>query len=370
MFKPQRKVLLNPGPATTSQGVKEALVVTDICPREDEFGELLAGIRDDLVKVVNGGSEYTAVLFGGSGTASLEAAICSAVPHGGKLLVVENGAYGTRMVQIAETHGIDVVRYSLPYGDYPDVGSVDRILAADPGITHLGVVQHETTTGMRNPVEAFLRSARRHGVQVIVDAISSYAGLPIDLGEGKIDYLVSSANKCIQGMPGISFVICLKEALSRLQGNRRSFYLDLYAQHRFFETTGQMQFTPPVQVAYALRRALDEYLAETPGGRFRRYRENWDTLSGGLRAMGFSFLLSEEHQSRLLLAVREPRDPAYTFQEMHDYLYARGFTIYPGKGAKQATFRLAVIGDLRKSDIQDFLTSLAGYLAEYGITRF
>ncbi len=370
MNKPERKILLNPGPATTTSGVKQAQVVSDICPREREFGDLLAGVRDDLVRVVNGADAYTAVLFGGSGTAAVEATICSAVPRDGKLLVVENGAYGTRMLRIAEIHGIETVKYSLAYGDYPDAGEVGKLLAANEGITHLAVVHHETTTGMLNPVEAIAAGAREAGVEVIVDAMSSFAGIPIDLSGEPFDYLISSANKCIQGMAGLSFVICRKQALAGLKDNRRSLYLDLYSQHEFFESGGQMQFTPPVQVAYALRTALDEFLVETPEARFARYRDNWETLHAGLLAMGFSCLLPPEQQSHLLLAVREPGDPAYDFDKMHDYLYARSFTIYPGKGAREATFRLAVIGDLRRADIEGFLECLRGYLAEAGITRF
>jgi len=204
----KRNILLNPGPATTTDDVKNALVVDDICPREKEFGKLLDSIRRDIVKVVNGGDEYISVLFSGSGTAGDEAAICSAVPRGKKILVVDNGAYGTRMVNIAEVYGIDVVKYKITYGDYPDLREIEKLFKSNSDVSHLAVVHHETTTGMLNPIKEISDLSHRYGAQIIVDAMSSYAGVPIDIKDWNIDYLISSSNKCIQGMAGITFVIC------------------------------------------------------------------------------------------------------------------------------------------------------------------
>ncbi len=361
MKEVKRKILLNPGPATTTDTVKNAMVVEDICPREKEFGQLLESIKKDIVKVVHGGEDYTAVMFAASGTGGLEAVITSAIPKGKKLLVVENGAYGTRMVKMAGIFGIDVVRYELPYGEYPDVQTIDDLLKNHKEVSHLAVVHHETTTGMLNPVQEICDIAHSHNVEVIVDCMSSYAGIPIDIKEWDAEYLVSSSNKCIQGMAGMVFVIFKEALLEKIKYTNRSFYFDIYNQHVGFEKSGQMQFTPPVQVAYALRQAIDEYFEEGEKGRWNRYQENWEVLSKGLKELGFTFLLHDEHQSKILLAVIEPLHDNYSFDEMHDYFYERGFTIYPGKGATKSTFRLSVLGDLHIDDIRGFLSVMKEY---------
>lgn len=364
-----RKILLNPGPATTSDSVKMAMIVEDICPREKDFGDLLDGIKDDLVKVVHGEAEYTTALFTASGTGAIESAITSAVPKGKSLLVVDNGAYGTRMINMATTFGIPVVAYKIPYGDYPNVAAIEKLLKENKGISHLAVVHHETTTGMLNPVQEICDLAHTYDVEVIVDCMSSYAGIPIDVKKWKAEYIVSSSNKCIQGMPGMSFVIFKKALLDKLKENKRSFYFDLYSQYVGFQKTGQMQFTPPVQVAYALRQAINEYFKEGEAERWNRYNENWQTLYAGLQQLGFTFLLPREQESRILLAVVEPTHTGFSFDAMHDALYAQGFTIYPGKGAKEATFRLSVLGDLYKKDITDFLAALKAYLVQAGVLQ-
>jgi 2-aminoethylphosphonate aminotransferase len=363
----KRNILLNPGPATTSDTVKQAMVVPDICPREQEFCDIMNSIKLDLPKVVIGQNDYVAVLFASSGTGGVESAITSAVPKDGKLLIVENGSYGTRICKIAERYSIPFVSYSIAYGDFPDVKAIESLIKKDTTITHLAVIDHETTTGMRNPVQEICDLAHENSIEVIVDCMSSYAGLEIDLQKWKSEYIVSSSNKCIQGMAGLSFVIFKKNLLGKIKGNARSFYFDLYEQYSGFQKSGQMQFTPPVQVVYALRKAIDEFFAETLKGRLARYRQNYETLYYGLEKLGFRFLLPEAQQSGILLAVLEPSNPEYSFDAMHDFLYQRNYTIYPGKGAKEATFRLSVLGDLHKNDIEGFLATLGEYLDQAGI---
>ncbi|MBA4056568.1 MAG: 2-aminoethylphosphonate--pyruvate transaminase, partial [Marivirga sp.] len=308
-----------------------------------------------------------AALFTASGTGGLEAAITSTVPKEKKILVIDNGAYGARMASIASTFGIEVVLYKVTYGDFPDLKTIEDLLKNDSKISHLAVVHHETTTGMLNPVQEICDLSRQYAVEVIVDCMSSYAGIPIDVKKWNAGYIISSSNKCIQGMPGMVFVIFKKALLDDLKKQKRSFYFDLYSQFTGFEKTGQMQFTPPVQVAYALRQAIDEYFAEGEMNRWNRYRESWETLYKGLEKLGFSFLLPREHQSCILLAILEPSHSAYNFDAMHDYLFQRGYTIYPGKGAKEATFRLSVLGDISKKDIESFLTELKAYLTSTGV---
>lgn len=365
----ERKILLNPGPATTSDEVKMAMIVPDICPREDEFCDIMNSIKNDLPKVVNGDQSYTSVMFASSGTGGVEAAITSAIPEKGAILVIDNGAYGARMASIAETYKIPTTVYKLEYGDYPDIAVIEEYIKTNSAITHIGVIDHETTTGMRNPIQEICDLARKYNKETIIDCMSSYAGIPIDLRQWQADYIISSSNKCIQGMAGLSFVIFKMSLLSALEANKnkRSFYFDIYSQYSGFQRTGQMPFTPPVQVVYALRKAIDLFFEETAEERINRYRKNYETLRNGLIELGFGLLLDEQYQSGLLIAVKEPDSPKYHFDAMHDYLYARGYTIYPGKGAKEKTFRLSVLGDLYEEDIRNFLLELKKFLTKYNI---
>ena len=361
-------ILLNPGPANTSAAVKAAMTRPDICPREREFGEVMLKVRDGLTRVVHSGQSHTSVLFGGSGTAAVEAAIASAVPLDGRLLVVDNGAYGARIAQIAAAYGIDHQLLSFGVGALPRIEAIATALDSSR-FTQLAIVHHETSTGLLNPVEEVGALCRARGVELIVDAMSSYAGLAIDIEAMGADFLVSSSNKCIQGMAGLSFVICRRtrvEAMQPIPG--RSLYLSMGPQHRFFEGHGQMRFTPPVQVVYALEQAIEEFYQEDGGrGRYRRYRENWEALDSGVRALGLRRLHDESVLSRILTAYIEPTHPNYRFDELHDRLYRKGFTIYPGKGAAQATFRLANMGDVQPSDMRDFVAAMAETLEEMGL---
>lgn len=363
-----RMILLNPGPANTSEGVKRALTKPDICPRERSFGEVLLDVRDRLTRVVHAGDRYTTVMVGGSGTAAVEMAIASAVPAQGRLLVVDNGAYGTRMAEIAAAYGMqhDVEKFGV--GGYPDVDRIRERLQQQR-YTQLAVVHHETSTGMLNPVAEIAQLCKQHGVELIVDAMSSYAGMPIDIEAAGIDYLVASSNKCIQGMAGLGFVICRRATLEKLvRAPGRSYYLSLADQHRFLEKTGQMQFTPPVQIVYALDQALHEFEAE--GGasaRHARYLRNWQALDSGMLDLGFRRLLPEAILSQILTAYLEPDHPNYSFDAMHDHLYAKGFTIYPGKGAQRDTFRLANMGDVEVSDMLAFVAAMRNTLDTLGV---
>jgi 2-aminoethylphosphonate aminotransferase len=366
----RRNVLLTPGPATTSERVKQAQIVPDICPREPEFGALQDGIRKRLVQVVHGEETHSAVLFAGSGTAAVEACLSSVVPNHGKILVLINGAYGKRMLDMCRIHFHvhQIAVYETDYDALPDPAEVERILSEDASITHIALVHHETTTGILNPLEDITAIAHRHSVKVIADAMSSYAGIPIDLRLTPCDFLISSSNKCIQGMAGISFVICRNNLLTPPEDYRpRSLYLDLYGQHAGFDSTLQMRFTPPVQVLYALDSALDEFFEETQQGRYRRYCRCWDVLIEGMTELGFSMAIPYLPQSKLLTTFLEPNHPGYSFEAMHDSLLAEGFTIYPGKVGNIASFRLANIGQINAEDIQGFLSALKRYLTANGI---
>jgi 2-aminoethylphosphonate aminotransferase len=362
-------ILLNPGPANTTETVKRAMTRPDICPRESEFGDVLARVRNDLTRVVTDDQDYTTVMFTGSGTAAVEAAIASAVPSDGRLLVIDNGAYGARMVQIAKGYAIAHDVESFGVGGFPDVDRISKRLR-EQRYTQLAIVHHETSTGMLNPLAEVAALCQQRDVELIVDAMSSYAGIPIDVNALGIAFLASSSNKCIQGMAGLGFVICRRDRLARMSHvPGRSFYLSMSGQHRFLEQSGQMQFTPPVQIVYALEQALSEFFAE--GGvraRHRRFVQNWEALDNGVRSLGFRRLLPEAILSRILTAYIEPDHPNYSFDAMHDRLYAKGFTIYPGKGAQQDTFRLANMGAVDANDMRAFVAALGQTLGELQIS--
>ncbi len=362
----ERKILLNPGPATTSDTVKYAQVVSDICPREQEFGEVLTSLRRDLLQVINASEKlYTTVLFGGSGTAVMEAIISSVMFPGSKLLILVNGAYGQRMCEIADTYNLSYEALKMEWGEPLDFEEAARIIE-DKSIDHVAMVHHETTTGILNPLKKFMKFKNKYGCTLILDAISSYAGVQIDLNETPIEYLMSTSNKCLQGMPGVAFAVCNKESLGALESVKpRSYYLDLYKQYRNLEDKNQTRFTPPVQTIYAMRAALAELMTEGLNKRISRYENNWLTLKKGLERIGFKFLLDPIDESKILLTIIEPNNENFNFETLHDELYSKGFTIYPGKINKDKTFRLSILGELKQQDIKLFLTTLNEILISY-----
>jgi 2-aminoethylphosphonate-pyruvate transaminase len=365
----ERKILLNPGPATTTDTVKMAQVVPDICPREEEFSELMAGIRNDLLKIVKTDNEkYKAVLFGGSGTVAMESVISSVISKEGTLLILINGAYGDRIRKIAETYSIKHISLEYEWGRSINFRKVDSFLKSNLDIGYIAMVHHETTTGILNSIESFSELSEKYGQTLILDAISSYAGIPIDMNTTPIDYLISTSNKCIQGMPGLAYSICKKSGIKHIKGiPKRSFYLSLYDQYDYMEKTGQMRFTPPVQVIYALRQAIDEYFEEGDIKRYERYTSCWSLLRKGLMDLGFEMFLKPEDESHILTTIIEPDHPNYDYNKMHDLLYEKGFTIYPGKIGSQRTFRLANMGAINTDDIQIFLIELSNLMKKMDI---
>ncbi len=366
-----RNILLNPGPATTTDGVKYAQVVADICPREQEFGDMVSWIQEQLVGFAGSSHEHACVLIGGSGTAAVEMVISSVVPADAAVLVINNGAYGARMAKIARIYNIRVVEFLSP----PDV-EIDYVALeeeirnaredlATEGLflSHMAVVHHETTSGLLNNTAILGELCRRQNVSLISDAMSSYGAMPIDMAGDGIDYLISSSNKNIQGMAGVGIVICNKDALERSADvSKRGLYLNLYDQYAYFLETKQFRFTPPVQTLYALRQAIIETQAESIGGRYKRYRASYQRLRSGMEELGFRALLPEALSSGFITTFHDPQNEHYSFERMHDYLYERGFTIYPGKISQANTFRIANIGAISSSDIEDFLHCLSEYL--------
>ena len=355
----KRNVLLNPGPATTTDTVKLAQLVPDICPREREFGDLMRSICKDLVRIVHGEGTHEAVLFCGSGTICIDAALSSLLPAGKKALIVNNGAYSTRAAEVCEYYGMDFVDLKLPIDRPVDVASVEGVLAADPSIALVYTTHHETGTGVLNPIKEIGAAAHAHGCVFVTDTTSSYAMIPIDVDAENVDVCMASAQKGIQGMTGLSYVIARRSVLEASRDYpRRSYYCNLYRQWEFFERTGEMHFTPPVQVAYAARQALDEYFREGEARKWERHRALAAVLHEGLAKLGLREVIDPEYQSQLVVSVAYPDGPDWDFMKVHDYCYERGFTIYPGKISGQDTFRLCTLGALQPKDMEGFLAVL------------
>ena len=359
--KIKRNILLNPGPATTTDSVKMAQVVPDICPREYEFGDLMEFVSIELTKIVANPKEYTTVLFGGSGTAVVEATLTSAVPHDKKVLIVNNGAYGKRMCQIADAYGMDYIEFESSPIEPVEIEKLKKVIEENENISHLAVIHNETTTGLLNNLDEFGEIAKEYNLELIVDAMSSYAALPIDMKKQNISYLCASSNKNIQGMAGVGFVIANTKKLEKLKEIKpRNFYLNLFAQYENFIKSHQMRFTPPVQTLYALKQAIIEAKEERIENRYKRYSKSWERLTNELKKMGLKYLVDDKYHSKIITSIFIP--DGVDFNEMHDYFYERGFTIYPGKVAEFNTFRVANIGEIDYRDMEEFLKLFKEYL--------
>lgn len=363
----KRNILLNPGPATTSDGVKYAQVVPDICPREKEFGDIMQYISDELTCFVANPKEYTTVLFGGSGTAAVESILSSVIGED-LVLIINNGAYGSRMCQIAKVYQLNYIEFQNPFDVALDFVTLENLIQKSPyKISYLAVVHNETTTGLLNNVSVIGKICKKYNIDLIVDAMSSFGAIPIDMNQMNISYLAASSNKNLQGMPGVSFVVAHKAKLEATKNlNRRSFYLDLYSQYEYFIKTHQMRFTPPVQTLYALKEAIFQTKAEGIENRYERYKKSWKVLIDGISKLGLKYLVNENNHSKIITAILEPENKNYDFNKMHDYFYNSGITIYPGKVGDLDTFRVANIGEITYKDIQSFLSMLEQYLKEIG----
>jgi 2-aminoethylphosphonate-pyruvate transaminase len=365
-----RNVLLNPGPATTTDTVKYAQVVPDICPRENEFVEIMNEVRRDLVKVVHADLEkYSAVLFTGSGTIIQDVLVNSLVPEGKKICVVNNGAYSSRMVEIAEHYRIPCVNLEFPSTGLPDLKVVRDALENDNDIAVVATTHHETGTGVLNPVREIGRMAHDNGCIFIADTISTYGLLPINIEEANIDFCMSSAQKGLCGMTGASWTVGkIDEIVKSKTYPTRSYYCNLYMQYDFFERVGEMHFTPPVQVIYALHQAIREYWEEGEQARYERITQCWEAIHRGLTEIGLDYVIDKEIQGHLVVTVKAPEDERFDFTRLHDYCYERGFTIYPGKMFGLATFRLCNLGWITDKDIEDFFVVAKEAFREMGFS--
>ncbi len=361
-------LLLTPGPLTTAKSVKEVMV-HDWGSRDSTFLRINKEVLEALPAIVNASGTHVTVPMQGSGTFAVEAMLTTFVPASGKVLLLINGAYGHRAKRICEIAKRAVVVHETPEDTPPDLAEVERILAADKAITHVFIVHCETTSGILNPVAEVGAIVERHGRRLLIDAMSAFGALPLDAAQVKFDAVAASSNKCIEGVPGLGFVIAREAALAECKGNATTLVLDLYDQWQNFTKTGQYRFTPPIHVIVSFHQALAEFRQEGGQlGRGRRYAENCKVLIDGMRELGFTPLLTEKLQAPIIVTFHMPKDPKFVFQTFYDSLKDRGYVIYPGKLTVADSFRIGCIGRLDASHMRGALAAIADVLREMGIS--
>ena len=363
------QLLLTPGPLTTSDRTRAALG-RDWGSREADFIAMSEAVRTRLAALAGVAETHVAVPVQGSGTFAVEAAIQTLVPRDGRLLVLVNGAYGRRIAEIARRLGRDHVTLEAPEDRPILAGQVARALADDAAVTDVFMIHCETTSGLLNPLPEIAAAVKQAGRRLLVDAMSSFGGVPIDGRQSRFAALVGSANKGLEGVPGMAFVIAETAHLLTCADNSSSLSLDLFDQWRGFESSGQWRFTPPVQVVAGLAAALDQLDAE--GGvtaRHARYRRNCDILIQGMRARGFTSYIEPALQAPVIVTFRIPRGPWFDFQHFYEFLHARDVVIYPGKLTQEPSFRIGCIGAIGPDDMRRALAEVDAYLDAHGVAR-
>jgi 2-aminoethylphosphonate-pyruvate transaminase len=360
-------LLLTPGPLTTSKSVKEAML-HDWGSRDAAFIDINRSVLSRLAALINGGDDFVTVPMQGSGTFAVEAMLTSLVPRDGKVLILINGAYGHRAKKICDIAGRSTAVYETPEDTPPDPAAMDAVLRNDPAITHIFAVHCETTSGILNPIAKISELAQRHGKSLLIDAMSAFGAIPLDVAQTPFDAVAASSNKCIEGVPGLGFVICRKPVLENAKGNATTLVLDLHDQWSAFVKTGQYRFTPPIHVIVAFHQALAEFDAEGGvSGRGRRYAENCKVLIDGMRTLGFETLLPDNLQAPIIVTFHMPADKKFVFQDFYDRLKDRGYVIYPGKLTVADSFRIGCIGRLYPDQMRGALDAIRAILDDMGV---
>jgi 2-aminoethylphosphonate-pyruvate transaminase len=359
-------LILTPGPVTTSLETRRAML-RDYTPNEPDLLALTADIRRYMVELAGGGADYTCVLIQGTGNAANEATLGTLVPRDRRLLVVNNGFYGTRLVEIASAIGLDVVPLDLPKLEPVRPERVEAALAADARISHVVVCHVDTGTGVQNPIEEIAEAARRHGVRLIVDAIASFGGLPIDAKALGLEALIASPNKWLEGVPGLGIAIVRREALIAAEGRCHSFCLDLHRQWRSFERSGHWRFTPPTHAAAALATALRSHAVEGGPARLARVCANWRCLVDGLRALGLETVIDDAAASPVIATFHEPADPAYDRAAFFEAMRRRGFVTFRGCLTEVPTFRIGCMGVFGPDVMERVVRAVGEAMAEMGV---
>jgi 2-aminoethylphosphonate-pyruvate transaminase len=362
-------ILLTPGPLTTSAVTKTAML-SDWGSWDGAFNELTASVCRDLVAIVDAQDDHVCVPLQGSGTFAVEAALGTLVPRGGKVLVPDNGSYCKRIVRILGYLGREAV--ILPHGEQEpaDPARIDAALSADPSITHVAQVHCETGTGILNPLPQIATIVANHHRGLIVDAMSSYGAIPIDARTIRFDALIAASGKCLEGVPGMGFVIARRTAMERSVGNSGSLVMDLVDQWQYMQKTSQWRFTPPTHVVAALRAAINQY--QEQGGqpaRLKRYTGNCAALVSGMRALGFQTFLPDALQAPIIVTFHSPPDPKYDFIEFYGRVRDRGFILYPGKLTAVDTFRVGCIGAIGADTLRQAVSAVADALRAMGVRR-
>jgi 2-aminoethylphosphonate-pyruvate transaminase len=362
-------ILLTPGPLTTSADTRSAMLI-DWGSWDGAFIALTASVCRDLLAIIEAQAEHVCVPLQGSGTFAVEAALGTLVPRNGKVLVPDNGSYCKRTARILSYLGRAAV--VLPHGEQEpaDPARIDAALKSDPAITHVAQVHCETGTGILNPLPEIAATVAKHGRALIVDAMSSYAAIPIDAREIRFDALIAASGKCLEGVPGMGFAIVRRSSLESCAGNSYSLSMDLLDQWQYLQKTGQWRFTPPTHVLAALRAAIDQYQAQ--GGlpaRLARYTENCAALVSGMRALGFKTFLPDSLQAPIIVTFHAPPDPAYDFREFYGRVRDRGFILYPGKLTAVETFRVGCIGAIGAGTLKKAVAAIADALREMGVRQ-
>ena len=357
-------ILLTPGPLTTSARTRQAMMV-DWGSWDDRFNHLTASLCEQLLAIINGGESHHCVPLQGSGTFAVEAAIGTLVPRDGKVLVLINGAYGKRLAKICEVLGRSFSTFETAEDEPTTAADVDRLLRADASITHVALIHCETSTGILNPLPEIAQVIAQQGKRLIIDAMSSFAALPIDAQQVPFDALIAASGKCLEGVPGMGFVFARKEALANAAGNSHSLAMDLFDQHTYMAKTGQWRFTPPTHVVAALHEALLQYNEE--GGlpaRHQRYANNCQVLLDDMAKLGVRSFLPAAIQAPIIVTFHAPKDPRYQFKEFYERVKAKGFILYPGKLTQVETFRVGCIGHVNQAEMHAAVAAVAEVLRE------
>ncbi|APV51878.1 2-aminoethylphosphonate--pyruvate transaminase [Betaproteobacteria bacterium GR16-43] len=369
MIRGNDPILLTPGPLTISLETKQAML-RDWGSWDATFNRITASMCADLVDIVHGAATHVTVPLQGSGTFSVEAALANLVPRDGKVLVPQNGAYCLRILKILKYLGRAHTALDIAEDKHPTAAMIEEALKADPKITHVAQVHCETGAGILNPLNEIAEVCARHGKGLIVDAMSSFGAIDIDVSKYPMDAVIAASGKCIEGPPGMGFVIARKAVLEKCQGNSHSLAMDLYDQWTYMQKTTQWRFTPPTHVVAAFRSALDQFKAE--GGqpvRGARYAKNVQTLIDGMGALGFRTFLSREVQAPIIVTFHAPGDPAYNFKDFYEKVKARGYILYPGKLTTVETFRVGCIGAIDHNEMRNVVSAVGETLKEMGVTK-
>ncbi|MFJ2363555.1 2-aminoethylphosphonate--pyruvate transaminase [Pseudomonas sp. NPDC087697] len=357
-------ILLTPGPLTTSQRTRQAMMV-DWGSWDDRFNQLTASLCEQLLAIINGAESHHCVPLQGCGTFAVEAAIGTLVPRDGKVLVLINGAYGKRLAKICEVLGRSFSTFETAEDEPTTAPDVDRLLLADSSITHVALIHCETSTGILNPLPEIAQVIAQHSKRLIIDAMSSFGALPIDAQKVPFDALIAASGKCLEGVPGMGFVFANKAALANAAGNSHSLAMDLFDQYTYMAKTGQWRFTPPTHVVAALHEALLQYNEE--GGlpaRHQRYANNCRVLLDEMAKLGLRSFLPASIQAPIIVTFHAPKNPRYQFKEFYERVKAKGFILYPGKLTQVETFRVGCIGHVNQAEMKAAVAAVADVLRE------